>query len=162
MVHIETYDSPEEMREALRQRAAHALAGLHSAQAALTFGDTWVRFVDIDNRLIEFGRIATENEIRVSEMRAGAQAEDAEGVVETARAELDEGYMYGIAYSLLNTGGEWGTTHKAHVWPIEDRLFRMAEEVEWKIDHLDDAGRILLELAFRQQRAHALPEKWGQ
>lgn len=164
-MHIETFDSPEEMAQAIRERQRHALAGLAPAQANLSFGDCWVQFHDLDRRHIIFGRILTLEEVALGELLGdyGDLREDVEWetvvtVIEQTKANLDNGLMYGWAHDRFNIEGELGHTHKAHVWPIEDRLFEWAKAVDFEINRLDSAGRFLLELSFRSMRAHVLPQ----
>ena len=155
-MHIQTFETTEEMVVALRKRAEEARAGLHSVQSSLTWGDHWVQFVDLENRHVVFGRIHFDREVGLAELLSGADWDDTVAVVEKTAASLDEGFMYGRAHDKFNVEGELGTTHKASVWPIEERLFLMAQRVDWNIAALDETGRFLLDLAYRQNRAHAL------
>jgi hypothetical protein len=164
-MHIETFDSPEEMARVIHERRKHALEGLAPAQQSLTFGSHWVQFHDLDNRHIIFGRVATREEVALGELlgpdgtiREGSTMTQVVELVETTEAELDDGMMYGWAYDRFEPAGTLGHTHKAHVWPIEERLFDMAAVVGWDIALLNEAGRFLLEVAFRSMRAHYLPK----
>lgn len=155
-MNVLNFDSHEQMQDYLAAARKQAHLGLHQSQRDLTFGDYWVRFVDLDAqpKIVEFGYIYSERTtICLAMSYADNYTQGADDYL-AIRDSLDNGYMYGRAFSLLGPDGEEGTTHKAHVWPIEERLFRMAEEVDWNIDRLDDTGRILLEMAFRGQRAH--------
>lgn len=156
MVHIQTFTTHEEMIAALQGRAAHALAGLHAAQAALTYGDHWVQFADLDNRQILFGRVFTQGEVAKSELDSGASIAETATVLTDTDGALRGGYLYGRAHDRFNSDGELGTTHKAHVWPIEERLYLWARDVDWEIERLDPAGRLLLDIAFRSMRAHVV------
>lgn len=161
-VHIKTFDSTEQMVEAIRENHRAAMDGLHPSQSALTFGDYWVRFVDLDQSppLVEFGYVHGRQQVIDLEVAAGASAaEGEEALEETERGLLHDGLMYGIAYSVLNKDGEHGYTHKAHAWPIEHRLFVMAREVDWDVTRLEVVGRMLLTIAFRGLRAHILPKR---
>ena len=155
-MHVETFSSTEEMIAALRERAQHALAGLHPTQGSLTHGSHWVRFVDLDNRVIEFGRVSLREEVAAAELEAGATVEEMAMTLEDVCLGIENGYLYGRAHSRHNVEGELGTTHKAHVWAIEERLFDMAKAVDFKIEDLDEAGRVLLNLAFQQMKAHVI------
>lgn len=155
MVHIRSFDTPEEMQEYLRAAESKAHEGLHLAQRDISYGDYWVRFVDLDNRVIEFGRVHTLEEIASNLMGTDdVTHEDAELHLATIETNLERGYMFGEAHSPL--GSETGLTHKAHVWPIEERLFNMAAEADWHIDRLPDSGRILLTEAFEAMRGHVI------
>lgn len=147
-----------EMQAYLIQAQADADSAMHQNQRALTFGDHWVRFYDLANGLIEFGRIATLQEVADHAIDNGATAEEAAEEVDDAEARERVGYMTGQAFSKLSVNGEWGHTHKSVVWPIESALFHQAAECEWKIDFLPTSAKINLEIAFRAQRAHARGE----
>lgn len=151
MVYIETYDTPEEMRAALQQMREDAKAGLHPEQRRLTYGDTWVEFADVGERLINFGRISTLAEIAADEPIAEAAETCA-----TVAADLDDGVMYGKTWSRQIPDGEWGTTHKASVWPIETRLFLAARIAGWDVNELPEASKVLLQIAYSAWRAHRL------
>lgn len=163
MVEIHTFDSHEEMVAFVEERKAHAVAGLAREQQALTFGSYWVQFHDIPNRHIVFGRVPTCEEIALDMLRGpgGEVSPDADwGQVaqacEDAERNMNEGFLYGWAHDRFNPAGELGVTHKAHVWPIEKRLFDAATFVQFEIANLNETGRFLLDLAFRQMRAHVL------
>lgn len=148
MVHVQSFDSAEEMFAAMAQATEDANARLAPHQRDLTFGSYWVRFYDVTERIIEFGRVFTLDEIPF-------EPEDGYPV-EVQRQEMIEnterGYLYSEANSILGT--ENGDTHRYNAWPIEQRLFDMAKAVDWKIDDLDDTGKLLLEIAYAGFRAH--------
>lgn len=151
-MHIETFETHDEMLEAVERNRKAALDGLHPAQASLDLGSHWVRFVDLGANppIVEFGRVATETEIYNE-----AEGTDTTESIAAERTRLREtGLMYGLACSLL--GEEWGYTHKSMVWPINVTLFGAAEAAGWRIDKLDDAGRLLLEHAYQSHRNHYL------
>ena len=163
MVEIHTFDSHEEMVAFVEERKAHAFAGLAREQQALTFGSHWVQFHDIPTRHIVFGRVWTAEEVALGELR-GRDGEVREDVqwpevvtsVDRITEGQEEGFLYGMAHDRFNPDGELGFTHKAHVWPIEKRLFDAATFVQFEITNLNETGRFLLDLAFRQMRAHVL------
>lgn len=148
---IHTFDSPEAMQNALAEMREKAKAGLHAEQDRITFDDCWVEFLDIGARLIIFGRVHT-----LDEVRKGEEEEDVDEIVEMTTRDLESGLMYGVAYSIHEPTGELGYTHKANVWPIERRLLDMAREAEWRVDDLDETGRLLLEIAYSAYRAHRI------
>ena len=153
-MHVESFDSPEQMREYLRTAAEEAHNSLHPAQRAITHGDTWVRFVDIANRVIEFGRVATLEEVEREAVEAGATHDEAHEQMQRAEMAVANHYLYGKAYSRYNTPGEWGHTHKAHVWPCDPSLFVEASQVQWQIEMLPPSAKVNLEIAFRAMRGH--------
>lgn len=148
------FHSQEEMRAHLIQAAADAHNKMHVVQSAITFGDFWVRFVDVANKVIEYGMVATPEEVYAAEVEAGATKAEANQAVEQTQAALRNGYMYGIAFSPLNRDGEWGHTHKAHVWPIDESLFHQAAEANFQFDLLPMSGKINLNIAFLQMKNH--------
>jgi hypothetical protein len=160
VVHIEAFTSTEEMVEALRERAAHALAGLAPQQAAITWGDHWVQFHDIDNGGLIWGKVHTREEVAAGELSCGADWDEVVETIASTVNSLEQGYMYGTAHSRFYDEGELGTTHKAHVWPIEERLFDAAREAGWDHRKIEDpAMRVLLDIAFRAIRAHVIGSK---
>lgn len=157
-MHFESYSSHEEMMEALREHQRHAMAGLHPSQVAIGAGDHWVRFVDLDATppLVEFGRVFTDEEVLMSELQAGQASDRAIfnlGAVQHARDE--QGLLFGTAWSVWTPPeGVVGNTHKASVWPIEQRLFDLAVDHSFRLPEFEELERFLLDLAFRQHRAH--------
>lgn len=154
MVHVEAFNSTEEMVEYLRANSKTALDGLHPVQAALTYGDHWVQFYDLDKRIIIFGRVVPLEEVALNELHDGADWDSTLATVMTFDGNLSNGMMYAESFSIEEVVGSYGNTHKAHAWPIEERLFDMAKEVEWDITKFDDTARVLLNIAFAGMKAH--------
>lgn len=168
-MHIEIHDSPEQMVEALQRNAEHTKAGLHPAQAALTFGSHWVQFIDIPTRHIIFGRVETPEQIAFDELCGpggypdpNAEWNEVMATVTEVEVRQSNGLLYSMAFDRFDPTGSPTEVHKAHVWPIEERLFNMAMDVEFEIANLGEVGRVLLDIAFRSMRAHTLPETWGK
>jgi hypothetical protein len=160
VVHVESFDSTEEMVEALRERAAHALAGLAPQQQTLTWGDHWVQFHDIENGGLVWGQVMTREDIARGELASDATWDEVVRAVDKITDGLTSGYMYGRAHDRHNVEGDLGTTHKAHVWPIEERLFEAAREVDFDHRKIEDlAMRLLLDVAFRSMRVHVMGVK---
>lgn len=138
--------------------------GMHPTQQALTYGDYWVQFHDLDKNEVYFGYIPTLDQVRLYAARGRAEprAQDAADayVAKVARDAQDHVLCSKVHTRWTPDGEVMSGIHKAHVWPIEERLFFMAFAADFDITRLDDDGRVLLDLAFRQQRAHVLP-KWG-
>lgn len=152
MVSMLTFKDREEMEAYLAEASRRAYSQIHPRQHALTYGDYWVRFVDLADRHIEFGRIA-----RLQEVRAEAEGDedaDADEVVERTQALLDDGYMYGIAHSRYNPEGEWGHTHKSVVWPIERSVFYEARDCGFAMDRMPEHAKINLQAAYLGFRTH--------
>lgn len=141
------------MQDYLQEMAKQAHMGLHPAQLALTYGSTWVRFIDIAKRQIEFGRVITTTEL-VNQIDNNDQFNSVEKVDarEHINTSLANGYMFGFAASGF--GQEWGITHKAHVWPIEHAVYEEALTLGCRVDELSLPAKINLEHAFRSFRSH--------
>lgn len=152
---VHTFDSPEAMVEFMRNRTEAANAMLAVAQRNLTWGSHWVQFYDIANHHLAWGRISTREEIIEREQAAGMTQVETAALIEHTESLLERGYMYGIAYDRFNAEGEYGQTHKSQVWPVEARLFDAMRACGW--DHrllTSEDMRFLLDLAYRQMRAH--------
>ena len=147
------FNSHEEMQAYLIQAKADAEQALDPAQRAITFGDYWVRFYDLARGIVEFGQVATLQEVADNAIDYGATAAEAAEEVDDAEARMKAGYLTGRAYSLLNVDGEWGHTHKAHVWPIEESLFNAASETNWSVRAMPTSAKVNFEVAFRAMRS---------
>lgn len=147
-MHIETFDSHEEMVTFLAERAREAHDGLAVAQQGLTWGSTWVQFYDVKRRHVVFGRVSTYEEVYL------AESEFPELVLLDTERRLADGLMYGHAADKFNIAGEFGHTHKAHAWPIEDHVYAAAKAVDWDIDRLEVGHQLALNIAFVQWRDH--------
>lgn len=139
MTHFQSFSSHEEMMEHIRRNQEAALAGLHPAQADLTFGSHWVQFYDVKAKHLIFGKVIDED----------ADEESAQ-----TRERLADGLMFGRAYDRYYTDGEWGYTHKANAWPIEDRLFDAARDAKWDYEALPFDMGLLLNIAYVTWRSH--------
>ena len=150
MSDIRVFDSMEEMHEWMARQTEAANDNLHPVQRDLTWGSYWVRFVDVRARIVEFGRVLTHEE-------AAERWGEEPGLDEN----MERGYLYSEAHSLM--GSDIGDTHRWNAWPIEERLFEAAKAVDWQIDRLDEAMKLLLEIAFRQRRVHEMTVgPWGE
>lgn len=145
------FDSHDDMTNHLREMRQAAKAGLHPEQLRLTLDDCWVEFVDPGARIIVFGRVHT-----VEEIRQGEDPDEVDSIITSTLTDLEDGLMYGRAHSRIDVGGELGYTHKANAWPIERRLFLMAQSVDFDVDELDAAGKMLMQIAYSAWRTHRL------
>ena len=151
-MNVLSFDGEAEMQAYLIQARLDAAQSIHPLQSALTNGSYWCRFVDLAARIVEFGRVAEQHEVVDSEVAAGATKREALAMARQTQLSLENGYLYGIAYSLLNREGEWGITHKKNVWPIEEELMFQAAEANWQIDLLPASGKVNLQAAFTAYR----------
>lgn len=162
---FQSFDSIEEAFEFMRRGEDYGNRNLHPEQAAITWGDYWVRFYNIADRLIIFGKVETEAEAEASESegienitdpeeKAIALEEVAESM-RVIRASHERGLMWGWAYSKHFT--DIGSTHRFYMWPITPQLFEAAKTVGWDVDQITDPrDRGELERAWQAYRAHAL------
>ena len=156
-MHVEKYETPEERDAFLAERAASAHIGLHIEQARLTYGDHWVRFVDLDKKVVEFAHIPTlekQAQYMLNQGYTWDVVRDDLHAIETASGSAEQ--VFSSIHSIEDPLGRDDFVHRAHVWPIEERLWSMATIAEWDISRLDEVGRILLDIAFRAMRAHVV------
>lgn len=153
-MNVYKFSSLEEMLKAVNEWNTEANEGLATEQKAITYGDYWVRFYDVGARIIDFGKVMTEAEFVEGEMAFGADPDEIAAELQQVKARHDAGYLYGVAHSILGVDGELGSTHRANVWPIEERLFTAAQTVDWKVDQLSPDGKLLLEIAYACYRTH--------
>ena len=159
------FDSVEDAFEYMRKGEEFGNRNLHPKQAAITWGDHWVRFYDVANRLIIFGRVDTEEENYTSEAKGIDQITDSEErriamdeVAESMRViwnSHQRGLMWGWAYSKGEH--DLGSTHRFNMWPISEHLYTVAKEAQWDVDAITEPeARRELEQAYQEYRAHAL------
>lgn len=155
MTHIMEFDDHEQMMAYLAIARQAALDNLHPMQAALTYGDHWVQFFDVADRLVIFGRIHTLDETLTGEQDCGSTREEAEEAVERTRIDLEQGgTMFGRAHSIVEPEGELGYTHKGSAWPIPQVLFDAAQQVSFAVDRLETIDKHLLELLYQIEQKH--------
>jgi hypothetical protein len=159
MTEFKEFDSFEELVDWQQQQTAKANAILTDEQKSLTWGSDWVRFWDAGagDLLVIFGHCHTLAEFEPIEKAAGCTAKEwDEYTVPRLIDALDNGYMYGMAYSIIEPTGEPGDTHRAHCWPISRELFDAAQQAEWDINNLSLEHKIELNVAYGNYRAFAL------
>lgn len=161
---FEAFSSLDEMWEHMRENEEAANNHLAPEQGRVGYGDYWVRFHDIDARVIIFGYVMDPGEVRLAEMGVPLQSgetaaerdEEVEQIMETMADSHSRGYMYGKCYSIIEVDGEWGSTHRANLWPIPQALYEAAKFVDWSIDRLGDIAKSQLQSAYSAYRAHML------
>jgi hypothetical protein len=132
-VHVQSFDSFEEMERAMKEADEAAFARITPTQAEIRQGDAWMRPAP-DYGCVIFGRVHTDDEIRQSY----GEVDDEEAALledELAYhvAQLDRGYMFGRAWSVIEPDGELGSTHQSTAWPITDEQLQEARDACW--DH---------------------------
>lgn len=128
-----TYDSWEQMFDAIRESEARANATLTPAQKAVVYGSYWVTLYPDYGDLWVFGYVLTEEESYRSEIEAGADPEEARYTAERLRDSYARGYRFGKAYSVITPEGEYGSTHVASIaMPITKEQFEQARRDGWR------------------------------
>jgi hypothetical protein len=160
------FDSFDDMVEFMRTNTEQANAGLAPEQQALTWGSTWVRFDQVFDENIVFGRCYEREEAKQKErdatVRMGDRVDEYE-IADTDRrlaAALEDGYLFGVAASRHFPDPEIGSTHRANAWPISDRLFQTMEQLGFDYQKLTDPVlREELEDAYREWREHEMTRR---
>lgn len=152
------FDDYESMAKWMDDRTNEANVGLAPDQQQVTWGDCWARFDHLDKTGIGiiFGRVMTRAEWLQSEIDEGADEDEANYSLGKIENSHRRGYMHGLAYSRIEPEGEYGDTHRANLWPIEQRLFDAAREAGWRHENLAVGDQINLSIAFEQWRQHEL------
>ena len=154
MVVMFTYENFESMHQRLTELTKEANDGLAPAQRLVTYGDHWVRFWDMRQRLVIFGHVHTPEEIRRDEELHGAPENEIDYMLgETERRHRD-GFMYGLCRSRWYPEGEWGDTHRGNLWPVDKDTYDEALAVGCDIDHLGEHGRFALQEAWTGYLGH--------
>lgn len=159
MTHVEQFANLDEMVATIQERQRIAHEGLHHAQAALTWGDYWVRFIDVGDQHYEFGWVFTPEQIARTALDRGSTWEETVALVGSTAARLVEGFTHSMARSKYNPDGAEGEVHKGSVWPIEPRMYLAAEAVGFDPAQLDEAMTLLVAVAYQSQRAHFLAKR---
>ena len=159
MTEIQEFGSFEEAMDANRTATDAANSTLHPIQRAITFGTYWVRFYDIQHRILIWGYVEPLQSVLDTE--AALTEDDDDGpdqdeVREHTQRNHDRGYMYGRAYSLIEPEGEWGDTHRANMRPITQELFYAAKATRSNMDALDLYARQGLQQAYEGWRQHQM------
>lgn len=149
------FDSFESMIEYMDEQTKIANAGLADEQKKLTYGSHFVNF-DIEDNIVIFGYVFTEDENVASEKRAGASEDEAQSTLASVRDAHERGYLFGRCYSTVEPRGELGDTHRANAWPIPASLFGAACEAGWNVAGLSDEDVAALNQAYQGFRAHKL------
>jgi len=156
------FNSIEDAYDFMRRGDEFGNRNLHPAQQAITWGDYWVRFYDVANRLIIFGYGYTYDEFVAAESEGMDAITDPEERMEreeelrysiaSVRDSHERGYMFGWAWSKGER--DLGSTHRFNMWPISKELFEAAKAVDWDVDRLPRGGE--LERAYQAYRRHVM------
>lgn len=152
-MHFLNFNSEEEMRDHLDQ--AHHL-GIHPVQHALVGKHKWVQFYPSQPMTIRWGRVLDRVEIISISMDDGAPYEEAVADADAAETAMVNGALYSVRYTIGNPDGFHIVEHKSHVWPVSNDLFEMARAAGWDVSKMDEQGRLGVETAWAEFRAHVL------
>lgn len=123
-----TFSSLEDMQAHLAARTAAAMEAMTEEQRSLTWG-SYAMMPTVD--FLIFGYVLTEEELRLGEVGAGADQEEAEFTVKATRGAMSRGYLFGRWYSLAEPEGELGSNHAVSCWPITSHEFNIAATFGW-------------------------------
>jgi hypothetical protein len=159
---VREFDNIEDAFDEMRRATDAANAVLHDKQRAVTWGDCWVRFWDPSDGIVIFGRVLTEDELRESELRGlnpnstdPDERMEYEATVDSLtrmkESHEDGGYLFSWCSSRIEPG-EYGSTHRANLWPCSRMLYDAAQEVGWQIGALPATAQAILEAAYHDYR----------
>lgn len=148
------FENFEQMQQWMADRTTEANQDLAPEQQQLTYGDHWVRFTYLTDFGLIFGHVFTKAEWLASEMAAGADDDEANYSLKLVEASHERGYMHGPAYSVVTPGGEYGDTHRADIWPIDETLFAEVEAAGWDLNRMEQGTKIKLAIIFEEWRQH--------
>jgi hypothetical protein len=129
------FDDVDEMFAAIRRGTERANQLASPEQKALTYGDYWMREWDTGyGEIIQiFGYIMTQEEIYSDPVYEDIDSGELEWEKEDAKANYDNGYRFGRAYSVVVPEGELGDTHVYDMTPITKEQFLAAKENGWNL-----------------------------
>lgn len=156
---IRSFASFEEAQDFLRRANDAADAQLTNEQRRVSYGDTWVRFYDVVNRIVIFGRVETLAEIAEAEARLGAGPAEVANVLRHTEELESHNLLFGYCYSIIERLGELGSTHRANLWPCPPELFEAARLCVWEVDHLAPHHKAQLEALYVEWRANYLKRR---
>lgn len=146
-MHIESFDSFEEMNRQLQERQEEAWKNTSEKQKILLDGKKhWFVYVDdtFSPQLVWiYGEIESTDERRKTrdegiaslDPNSDEYAEESEGYIyefEVYEDQLNRGFVFGRCYSVLEPTGELGSTHVSKVAQISKEVFEEARESGWE------------------------------
>lgn len=155
------FESLDEMVAWQQQQTASANANLAPEQAAITWGDHWVRF-DPASMTVIFGTIWELSywDGKIAEAEPGEDRDEWVWEKDSVIASHVNGYLFGRAYSIIEPDGELGSTHRANMWPITPECFEAAEQAGWRLNDIKAPYENELRAAYDGWRAAQLA--WGR
>lgn len=132
-MYFEAFGSVEEAFARLREQEAEANKRTSPEQAAITYGDHFVRLWDTwgSGVLTIYGYIPTKEQISADEKSLGAS----DGELAARLTQLDASYAHGRryswCYSVAEPDGEPGFTHVSTMTKISGEEFETAKARGW-------------------------------
>ena len=151
-------DDLESMIAQMRALTEVANMTLAAEQKQIGYGSYWARFYDIKNRIVIFGYVDTLDQMEAGERSLGADDQEADYIRHDTNRRHNDGYMYGMCYSVVTPEGELGFTHRADIWPITQEMFEEFRTVGWDVDHADLTWEVKVSLAtmYAEYRSHIM------
>jgi hypothetical protein len=139
-MHVQSFDSFEDLQKTLNAQIEKAKTWILPRQAAITFGDHWMRIWDsgYGEKFLICGYIHTVEELDREERRLGASEEEILEEHETMEYSYNNGFRFGTAYSVIEPRGELGDTHVSQMVPITKEEFEDAKLLRWDLELVAD------------------------
>jgi hypothetical protein len=125
---FQVFDDVDEMFEAIGKGVDAAKARATPKQNAITYGDYWVR---VWEDILIAGHITPQEELWATEAELGASEEELEWEMASMKANYDNGFRFGRAYSVIEPNGELGDTHVSEMVPITEEEFKQLKGLHW-------------------------------
>jgi hypothetical protein len=130
-IRITKIDSLEEYFKEQAEEEELANQELLPSQKKIVWGSYFLR---MSGNVPIFARVYTFEELKLSEINAGAEGEELESILQRAKNIYERGYRTGVHYSQIEPQGEYGDTHISNCWPITQSDFESAQMTGWKLE----------------------------
>lgn len=166
-MHIETFDSLDDMHASMDKAKSAADRRIHEKQLAVTWGSHYVQPAESYGGLVLiFGYVPTLEEVEAQEMTyappIGDKVEyeeflgEVQGMVHQTIDSHDEHMLFVTAASMLEVEGELGHAHRSVLWPIDADLYAKAKEARWDVNRIPIADTKKLFALLEELRRHAI------
>lgn len=139
-MHVQSFDTFEEMQASMAAAEEAANARILPQQAALRDDDTdtryWVR--PCEEGFLIFGVAPTyealcEEEAKYSDLDTEEGQAEYEYSCQSLKPRRARGYLTGVAFSVVEPTGEQGDTHVSQVCPISEQAFNEGKAAGWRM-----------------------------
>jgi len=127
------FDDVDEMFAAISRGVEAAKYRATPRQNSITYGDYWLRVFE---DFLIFGHITPEAELWATEAELGASEEELEWEMASMKANYDNGFRFGRAYSIVEPDGELGDTHVCDMVPITEEEFNQSKDLHWNLEDI--------------------------